>query len=193
MIIDEVGYLTYGPDAANVLFHVVNDRHLRKRPIIFTTNKSPLTAWGDVLHDHDLAEAIVDRTLERGRLLVLDGPSHRTLDSKAVQAHAKPDKISGKPRTKFPEPPGARRRRFEPALPSYNSRSLPIQHEEQIVANAPLEICHFRVVDREGERFDFFAKIQDARPLNKPILPKGRRSLAEVDHYFGRPCLFPAS
>lgn len=114
LVIDEVGYLTYGPDAANVLFHVVNDRHLRKRPIIFTTNKSPLTAWGDVLHDHDLAEAIVDRTLERGRLLVLDGPSHRTLDSKAVQAHLKPDKISGKPRTKFPEPPrvksGERRR-----------------------------------------------------------------------------------
>jgi DNA replication protein DnaC/plasmid stabilization system protein ParE len=109
LVIDEVGYLTYGPDAANVLFHVVNDRHLRKRPIIFTTNKSPLTAWGDVLHDHDLAEAIVDRTLERGRLLVLDGPSHRTLDSKTVQAHLKPDKISGNPRTKFPEPPTAAR------------------------------------------------------------------------------------
>jgi DNA replication protein DnaC len=39
LVIDEVGYLTYGPDAANVLFHVVNDRHLRKRPMIFTTNK----------------------------------------------------------------------------------------------------------------------------------------------------------
>jgi len=37
LLVDEVGYLTYGPDAANVLFHVVNDRHLRKRPMIFTT------------------------------------------------------------------------------------------------------------------------------------------------------------
>jgi hypothetical protein len=26
LIVDEVGYLTYGPDAANLLFHVVNDR-----------------------------------------------------------------------------------------------------------------------------------------------------------------------
>jgi IstB-like ATP binding protein len=43
-LIDEVGYLTYGPDAAHVLFHVVNDRHLRKRPMIFTTNK-PLNEW----------------------------------------------------------------------------------------------------------------------------------------------------
>jgi DNA replication protein DnaC len=59
-VIDEVGYLTYGPDAANVLFHVVNDRHLRKRPMIFTTNK-PLTEWGKVLHGEDMAAAILDR------------------------------------------------------------------------------------------------------------------------------------
>jgi DNA replication protein DnaC len=78
LVIDEVGYLSYGPDAANVLFHVVNERHLRRRPMLFTTNKSPLTAWGEVLHDHDLAEAIVDRVLEKGRLIVADGPSYRT-------------------------------------------------------------------------------------------------------------------
>ncbi|MFO0737615.1 MAG: ATP-binding protein [Labilithrix sp.] len=39
LVIDEVGYLTYGDDAANVLFHVVNERHLKKRSMIFTTNK----------------------------------------------------------------------------------------------------------------------------------------------------------
>jgi DNA replication protein DnaC len=65
LIVDEVGYLTYGPDAANVLFHVVNVRHLKKRPMIFTTNK-PLHQWGRVLHDEDLAAAILDRILERG-------------------------------------------------------------------------------------------------------------------------------
>jgi hypothetical protein len=32
-----------------------------------------------VLHDDDLAQAILDRVLERGRLLRLDGPSVRTL------------------------------------------------------------------------------------------------------------------
>ena len=90
LVIDEVGYLTYADDAANVLFHVINERHLKRRPVIFTTNKSPLTEWGDALHDHDLADAIVDRTLERGRLIILDGPSHRTqhldLDNPAAQA-----------------------------------------------------------------------------------------------------------
>lgn len=78
LVVDEIGYLAYSNDAANVLFHVVNNRHLAGKPMIFTTNKSPLSEWGDVLHDRDLAEAIVDRVLERGRLLILDGPSYRT-------------------------------------------------------------------------------------------------------------------
>jgi DNA replication protein DnaC len=77
LVCDEVGYLTYGSDAANMLFHVVNDRHRKKRAMIFTTNKA-LAAWGRVLHDEDLAQAILDRILERGRLLTLDGPSLRT-------------------------------------------------------------------------------------------------------------------
>src|SRR5207247_11232423 len=71
LVIDEVGYLSYGPDAANVLFHVVNDRHLRKRPMIFTTNKQ-LNDWGKVLHDEDMAAAILHPHLEPGRLIHLD-------------------------------------------------------------------------------------------------------------------------
>lgn len=77
LVIDEVGYLGYGPDAANVLFQVVNARYLHHRPMIFTTNK-PLAAWGRVLHDPDLAEAILDRVLERGRHIELRGRSYRT-------------------------------------------------------------------------------------------------------------------
>ena len=101
LVVDEVGYLSYGPDAANVLFHVVNERHLRGRSMLFTTNKSPLTAWADVLHDADLAEAIVDRILERGRLVLLDGPSYRTqhldLDVDGADlSHNDPARISGK-------------------------------------------------------------------------------------------------
>jgi len=77
LIIDEVGYLPYVDDAANVLYGVVDGRHLDRRPTIFTTNKS-LDQWGIVLHDDHLAEALLDRVLERGRLLPLTGPSYRT-------------------------------------------------------------------------------------------------------------------
>ena len=77
LVIDELGYLTYADDAANVLFHIVNERHLKQRALVITTNK-PLEQWGRVLHDNDLAEAIIDRVLERGRIITLDGPSYRT-------------------------------------------------------------------------------------------------------------------
>ena len=106
LMIDEVGYLTYGPDAANVLFHVVNDRHLRKRPMIFTTNKTP-NEWGKVLHDEDMAAAILDRVLERGRFIHLDGPSGRTRHLNLQEVlPAGPDRarISGIDVPEFPEP-----------------------------------------------------------------------------------------
>src|SRR5207247_1537706 len=94
--------------AANVLYHVVNDRHIRRRAMIFTTNKHP-NRWGDVLHDDDLADAIVDRILERGRLLRLDGPSLRTKhlseDDLRSDDHDNPEdrRVSGKETAEFPE------------------------------------------------------------------------------------------
>lgn len=77
LVIDEVGYLACGPDAANLLFAVVDHRYLARKPMVFTTNK-PLDHWGEVLHDPDLADAILDRILERGRLIELRGRSYRT-------------------------------------------------------------------------------------------------------------------
>ena len=106
LVIDEVGYLTYGPEAANVLYHVVNDRHLRKRPMVFTTNK-PMHDWGRVLHDPDLASAILDRVLERGRWITLDGPSGRTKHLKldpAIPQDGPGARVSGKQVPEFPEP-----------------------------------------------------------------------------------------
>jgi DNA replication protein DnaC len=107
LVVDEVGYLPYGDDAASVLYHVVNDRHIRHRAMVFTTNKHP-KRWGDVLHDDDLAEAIVDRVLERGRLLRLDGPSLRTKHLPDDELQLNQDiqgdrRVSGKDPAEFPE------------------------------------------------------------------------------------------
>jgi len=77
LVIDELGYLSHAPDAANVLYRVINERYLKQRPMLLTTNK-PLAALGDVVHDGDLAEAILDRLLERGAHFALRGRSYRT-------------------------------------------------------------------------------------------------------------------
>ncbi len=76
LIVDELGYLSYGPDAANLLFQVVDRRYLARRPLLITSNKEP-ESWGVVLHDHDLAHAIVDRLMERGEIVRLRGKSYR--------------------------------------------------------------------------------------------------------------------
>jgi DNA replication protein DnaC len=44
--------------------------------MLLTTNK-PLAALGDVLHDGDLAEAILDRLLERSTQFALRGRSYQ--------------------------------------------------------------------------------------------------------------------
>lgn len=77
LIIDEVGYLGYGPEAASVLFPVIDQRYLRgDRPVLMTTNKDP-RQWGEVLHDPDLSAAILDRLLHHGEVMRLGGRSYR--------------------------------------------------------------------------------------------------------------------
>jgi hypothetical protein len=74
--------------------------------MIFTTSK-PLSQWGKVLHDEDLAAAILDRVLERGRFIHLDGPSGRTRHlnlEEAVLAKSGQVRISGNNGSEFPEP-----------------------------------------------------------------------------------------
>jgi DNA replication protein DnaC len=108
LVIDELGYLTYPQDAANVLFQVVNQRYLQKKAIVVTTNK-PLDRWAGVLHDKDLAEAIIDRVLARGRLIELRGTSYRTRHLKNTKDDGAPlldpsARVSGISKPEFQEP-----------------------------------------------------------------------------------------
>jgi len=69
--------------------------------MIFTTNK-PLSQWGNVLHDEDLAAAILDRIPERGRLIHLDGRTRHIDLEKALSAD--PDRPEFPERTIFAQP-----------------------------------------------------------------------------------------
>jgi hypothetical protein len=124
-VIDEVGYLVHPPDAANVLFQVVNERYLKRRPMIFTTNK-PIDAWGQVLHDPDLAEAILDRALERGRVINLRGPSYRT-------RHLGRDSKSVAPRSQDTE------RGFYPGRPGPGERGKPSPSDRAIISGKSVQ------------------------------------------------------
>jgi IstB-like ATP binding protein len=74
--------------------------------MLFTTNK-PLNEWGKVLLDEDMAAAILDRVLERGRFIHLDGPSGRTRHlnpEEILPAGTDRARISGINGPEFPEP-----------------------------------------------------------------------------------------
>ena len=68
-----------------------------------------LRSWGRVLHDPDLAEAILDRVLERGRHIELRGRSYRTrhapldLNPSPEAPSPEPARVSGNPPPEFPE------------------------------------------------------------------------------------------
>ena len=87
LVIDEVGYLHHANAAANVLYGVIDQRCLRRRPIVLTTNKK-LQQWGEVLHDPQLAEALLDRILERGQHITLAGKSWRTKSNQDADSYS---------------------------------------------------------------------------------------------------------
>src|SRR5579859_7872402 len=59
LICDEVGYIPFDPQAANLMFMLVSRRYERAS-LIVTSNK-PFGAWGEIFGDEITAAAMVDR------------------------------------------------------------------------------------------------------------------------------------
>ncbi|MBU6423214.1 MAG: IS21-like element helper ATPase IstB [Chloroflexi bacterium] len=75
VIVDEVGYVPFDPQAANLMFHLVSARYERAS-LIMTSNK-PFSAWGEVFGDDVVATAMVDRLIHHAEILSLKGDSFR--------------------------------------------------------------------------------------------------------------------
>jgi len=75
VIVDEVGYVPFDPQAANVMFHLVSNRYERAS-LIMTSNK-PFSAWGEVFGDDVVATAMIDRLIHHAEILSLKGDSYR--------------------------------------------------------------------------------------------------------------------
>jgi DNA replication protein DnaC len=75
LIIDEVGYLPFERQAANLLFQLVNRRY-EKGSLMLTSNQ-PVGNWGEVFGDVVLATAILDRLLHHSQVITIKGDSYR--------------------------------------------------------------------------------------------------------------------
>ena len=61
LVVDEVGYIPFEPEAANLFFQLVSSRYERAS-LIVTSNK-PFGRWGEVFGDDVVAAAMIDRLL----------------------------------------------------------------------------------------------------------------------------------
>jgi DNA replication protein DnaC len=75
LIIDEVGYIPFEPEAANLFFQLVSARYERAS-LIVTSNK-PFGRWGEVFGDDTVAAAMIDRLVHHADIVALKGDSYR--------------------------------------------------------------------------------------------------------------------
>ena len=88
LVIDEVGYLSYGNRHADLLFEIVSRRY-EVRPTIITTNR-PFTEWNEVFPNAACVTSIIDRLIHHSEILVLEGESYRFREAKERTNRKKP-------------------------------------------------------------------------------------------------------
>jgi len=78
LVVDEVGYIPFDPEAANLMFSLVSARYERAS-LVVTSNKA-FSAWGEIFGDEVVAAAMIDRLVHHAEILALKGDSYRLRD-----------------------------------------------------------------------------------------------------------------
>jgi DNA replication protein DnaC len=78
IVIDEVGYIPFDADAANLFFQLISSRYERAS-VIMSSNK-PFSRWGEVFGDPIVAAAMIDRLVHHAEVVELKGDSYRLKD-----------------------------------------------------------------------------------------------------------------
>jgi DNA replication protein DnaC len=75
IVVDEVGYIPFDPEAANLMFSLVSSRY--ERASVMVTSNKPFSAWGEIFGDDVVAAAMIDRLVHHAEILALKGDSYR--------------------------------------------------------------------------------------------------------------------
>lgn len=76
IIIDEVGYIPFDQDAANLFFQLIASRY--EQASVMVTSNLPFGRWGETFSDDVVAAAMIDRLVHHAEVLTLSGESYRT-------------------------------------------------------------------------------------------------------------------
>jgi DNA replication protein DnaC len=75
VLVDELGYLPFARQAAELLFQFFSDRY--ERASVAVTSNLPFAQWTEIFGEERLTAALLDRLIHRGHMLVLEGESYR--------------------------------------------------------------------------------------------------------------------
>jgi hypothetical protein len=84
LVVDEVGYIPFDPQAANLMFMLVSRRY--ERASLIVTGKKPFSGWGEIFGDEVTATAMIDRLVHHAEILCLKGDSYRLKDRDLARA-----------------------------------------------------------------------------------------------------------
>ena len=73
LVIDEIGYLSYGNRHADLLFEIISQRY-EKRATLITTNKA-FAQWSEVFPNAACVVTLVDRLIHHAEILTFEGES----------------------------------------------------------------------------------------------------------------------
>ena len=76
IIVDEVGYIPFDQDAANLFFQLIASRY--EQGSVTVTSNLPFGRWGETFSDDVVAAAMIDRLVHHAEVLTLSGDSYRT-------------------------------------------------------------------------------------------------------------------
>ena len=83
LIIDEIGYLPFGREEANLFFNVITKRYEKGSPIL--TSNLPFSQWSKSFADDvRLTAAMLDRLLHHCHVVQISGESYRLKDKKRI-------------------------------------------------------------------------------------------------------------
>ncbi len=81
LVVDEIGYLPFGREEANLFFNVVAKRYERGSMVL--TSNLPFTQWaGAFADDQTLTAAMLDRLLHHAHIVQISGESYRLKDKR---------------------------------------------------------------------------------------------------------------
>ncbi|HEY7884475.1 MAG TPA: IS21-like element helper ATPase IstB [Cellvibrionaceae bacterium] len=90
LIIDEIGYLPFGREEANLFFNVIAKRY--EHGSVIVTSNLPFSQWaGAFADDSTLVAALLDRLLHHAHIVQISGESYRLKGKKSAGISPLPD------------------------------------------------------------------------------------------------------